>query len=87
VQTTGYFSYSFAEQKSNPYKVYAIDPGLYNAVSFRFSENIGRLLENVVYLALRSKRNEIFLKRHFTVGFSSLILSRTCVEHGYWLPS
>jgi uncharacterized protein len=60
VQTTNYFSYSFAEQKSNPYKVYAIDPGLYNAVSFRFSENRGRLFENVVYLALRSKGNEIF---------------------------
>jgi hypothetical protein len=29
------------EQKANPYKVYAIDPGLYNAVSFRFSENMG----------------------------------------------
>jgi len=60
VQTTDYFSYSFTEQKSNPYKVYAIDPGLYNAVSFRFSENIGRLFENVVYLALRSKGNDIF---------------------------
>lgn len=60
VQTTDYFSYSFTEQKSNPYKVYAIDPGLYNAVSFRFSENIGRLFENVVYLALRRKGKDIF---------------------------
>jgi len=60
VQTTDYFSYSFAEQKANPYKVYAIDPGLYNAVSFRFSENIGRIFENVVYLALRRKGEEIF---------------------------
>ena len=60
VQTTDYFSYSFTEQKANPYKVYAIDPGLYNAVSFRFSENIGRIFENVVYLALRRKGEEIF---------------------------
>ncbi len=60
VQTTDYFSYSFTEQKSNPYKVYAIDPGLYNAVSFRFSENIGRIFENVVYLVLRRKGEEIF---------------------------
>lgn len=60
VQTTDYFSYSFTEQKSNPYKVYAIDPGLYNAVSFRFSENIGRIFENVVYLELRVKGNDIF---------------------------
>jgi len=60
VQTTDYFSYSFTKQKANPYKVYAIDPGLYNAVSFRFSENIGRIFENVVYLALRRKGEEIF---------------------------
>lgn len=60
VQTTDYFSYSFTEQKSNPYKVYAIDLGLYNAVSFRFSENMGRLFENVVYLALRSRGDDIF---------------------------
>ena len=60
VQTTGYFSYSFTEQKANPYKVYAIDTGLYNAVSFKFSENIGRLFENVIYLALKRKGAEIF---------------------------
>jgi hypothetical protein len=60
VQTTDYFSYSFTEQKANPYKVYAIDPGLYNAVSFPFSENLGRIFENVVYLALRRKGKEIF---------------------------
>ena len=60
VQTTDYFSYSFTEQKANPYKVYAIDPGLYNAVSFKFSENIGRIFENVIYLELRRKGEEIF---------------------------
>jgi len=60
VQTTDYFSHSFTEQKANPYKVYAIDPGLYNAVSFRFSENLGRIFENVVYLALRRKGKEVF---------------------------
>jgi predicted AAA+ superfamily ATPase len=60
VQTTGYFSYSFTEQKANPYKVYAIDTGLYNAVSFKFSKNIERIFENVIYLALRRKGEEIF---------------------------
>jgi|LGVE01.1.fsa_nt_gb predicted AAA+ superfamily ATPase len=60
VQTTDCFSYSYTEQKANPYKVYAIDPGLYNAVSFRFSENMGRLFENVIYLTLRRKGEEIF---------------------------
>lgn len=60
VQTTDYFSYSFAEQKASPYKVYAIDSGLYNAVSFRFSENIGRIFENLVYLVLRRQGADVF---------------------------
>ena len=60
VQTADYFSYSFTEQNARPYKVYAIAPGLYNAVLFRFSENIGRIFENVVYLALRRKGEEVF---------------------------
>jgi uncharacterized protein len=53
------FSYSLNAQYMNPRKVYCIDPGLRSAVSFRFSEDIGRLLENVVYLALR-KTNEFY---------------------------
>lgn len=60
IQTTDYFSYSFTKQKINPCKVYAIDPGLYNAVSFKFSENLGRIFENLVYLEYRRKRKEAF---------------------------
>ena len=60
VQTIDFFSYSFVRQKANPSKVYTIDPGLYNAVSFRFSENLGRIFENLVYLEYRRKRQEVF---------------------------
>ena len=60
VQTIDYFSYSFARQKTNPCKIYTIDSGLYNAVSFRFSENLGRIFENLVYLEYRRKQKEIF---------------------------
>jgi len=60
IQTIDYFSYSFVRQKANPCKIYAIDPGLYNAVSFKFSENLGRIFENLAYLEYRRKQKEIF---------------------------
>lgn len=60
IQAVDYFSYSFVKQKNNPHKIYAIDPGLYNAVSFRFSENLGRIFENLVYLKYRRNKEEIF---------------------------
>ncbi len=50
--TLDHFSYSFKEQKTRASKVYCIDNGLRNAVSFRFSEDEGKLVENLVYLEL-----------------------------------
>src|SRR3989338_8560249 len=47
------FSFKVKEQEKNPKKVYAIDTGLSNAIGFRFSENIGRLAENLVFLELK----------------------------------
>jgi len=54
------FSFSAKTQLRNPKKVYAIDLGLVNAVAFSFSDNNGRKLENMVFLHLRAKFNEIF---------------------------
>lgn len=49
------FSYKLKEQTKSPKKVYAIDTGLANAVGFKFSENWGRVFENVVFLELKRK--------------------------------
>jgi predicted AAA+ superfamily ATPase len=54
------FSYSLKEQEVNPRKVYSIDTGLRNTISLRFSEDLGRLYENVVFLHLLHQQNEIF---------------------------
>ena len=54
------FSYSAKVQLRNPKKVYAIDIGLANTVASTFSNNDGRKLENLVFLHLRSKRDELF---------------------------
>jgi len=52
------FSFKVREQRKSPRKVYAVDTGLAHAVGFRFSENIGRMAENLVFLAL--KRRQFF---------------------------
>jgi len=55
-----YFSYSLKKQKVNPFKVYSIDIGLRNAISFKFSKDMGRLYENVVAIELKRKDKELY---------------------------
>ena len=57
------FDYSAKKQVANPKKIYFVDPGLINAVAFAFSENRGRLLENIVFIALMKKYGDIFYHR------------------------
>ncbi|MBC8382205.1 MAG: ATP-binding protein [Candidatus Cloacimonetes bacterium] len=54
------FSYTVKDQLQYPRKIYIIDNGLRNAVCFRFSDDLGLLLENLVFLALLQKEEEIF---------------------------
>ncbi len=54
------FSYSLKKQIYNPRKVYSIDTGLVNVVSLSFTEDIGRKLENLVFVYLRKKHSQIF---------------------------
>lgn len=58
--TINKYDYSLKKQIVNKKKVYAIDTGLVNAVSFQFSENKGRLLENAVFLELKRRNKEIY---------------------------
>ena len=54
------FSHSPKAQIRNPKKVYAIDTGFIDVVSTSSSEDFGRKLENLVYVHLRRKFNEIY---------------------------
>jgi hypothetical protein len=54
------FSFSLKEQENSPRKVYAIDPGLSNVIGFRFTENFGKTMENVVAVELRRRAIETF---------------------------
>jgi len=51
------FSFSVKEQDKSARKVYATDVGLANSVGFRFSENMGRLMENMVAIKLKKRQS------------------------------
>ncbi len=53
--TIDHFSYSFKEQKTLPSKIYTIDNGLRNSVSFKFSKDEGKLAENLVFVELKRR--------------------------------
>ena len=54
------YSESARKRQVNPKKFYLIDVGLHNYLTFKFSENKGRLLENLVFIELRRKGLPIF---------------------------
>jgi len=54
------YDVSLKKQLINPKKVYIIDTGFANSISFKFSEDSGRLLENIVFLELKRNGLEIY---------------------------
>ncbi len=55
------FDYSVVNREMSDKKIYMIDNGLMNAISWQFSDNYGKLLENVVFIWLKQKfRNNIY---------------------------
>jgi len=57
------FDTSLVSQELGEKKIYTIDIGLNNAVEFRFSDNIGKSLENAVFLELKRKGYELYYHR------------------------
>jgi len=53
-------SFKVKEQLRNPKKIYAVDMGLRNAVSYRFSEDLGRIAENIVAVELMRQERDIY---------------------------
>lgn len=58
--TAPIFTESLHRMQTAPKKVYAIDNGLVLANTFNLSDNLGKLLENQVYLDLRREGKKIF---------------------------
>jgi len=60
IQIIPIFSYSIKVQQVNQKKIYVLDNGLRNAVSFRFSQDEGRLVENTVFNQLKRKGFDVY---------------------------
>ena len=58
------FDYSLKNQYSNDKKLYPVDTGLANSISFRFSADKGRMLEAVVYQSLKRQKYSIYFHRN-----------------------
>ena len=57
---TNKFDFSVKKQIQNPRKIYCIDNGFITEASFRFSEDRGRILENLVFIELKRKEGDIY---------------------------
>ncbi|MCK5061147.1 ATP-binding protein [Candidatus Parcubacteria bacterium] len=58
LQFASFFSFSVKKQIYNPQKIFSIDTGLRNAVSFKFGNDIGKLLENIVFMEFLRKKEQ-----------------------------
>lgn len=50
------FSFKLKQQVIAPKKVYCVDTGIVNSIAFQFSENKGRLMENIVGVELHRRQ-------------------------------
>lgn len=60
------FSYSVKKQIYNPDKIFSVDTGLANIAGFKFSQNKGRLLENIVNSRLAEQEGEVYYWKNKT---------------------
>jgi predicted AAA+ superfamily ATPase len=54
------FFYSLKRQEMAPKKIYCIDTGMINKMGFKFSEDKGRLFENLVFVELLRRKKNVF---------------------------
>ena len=63
------FSHSLKSQEKLPKKLYVIDTGLSTSIGFKFSSDLGRIMENIVFLQLRREGREIYYHHGKEVDF------------------
>lgn len=74
------FSFKLGEQKRSNRKGYVIDTGLRNVISFRFSQDIGKLVENAIACHLKESASELF---YFGNGSECDFIVK---QHGSFIP-
>ena len=60
VFATNKFDYSLKTQIQNPKKIYFIDNALIKVLGFFFSDDLGRLLENLIFIELKRRGKDVF---------------------------
>lgn len=59
------FSFSLKEQENSPRKVYSIDNAFFTTMGYRFMENMGKLMENLVAIELKRRESKNNLLKTF----------------------
>ena len=54
------FDYSELKRSNSDKKTYFIDNGLLNAITFKFSHDLGKMLENLCYLEFRRRNKNVY---------------------------
>ncbi|MCF7871494.1 ATP-binding protein [Candidatus Woesearchaeota archaeon] len=83
--TINTFDYSLKKQLRNKRKVYCVDNGFITQTSLQFSKNLGRLLENLVFVELKRRGYEIFFHKEkyecdFIIKKNNLSAIQVCYE-------
>jgi len=82
IYTVKKFDWSLKKQIINPKKIYSVDTGLSKIVSFEVGKRKGDILENIVFLELKRRHQEIFYyktKENYEVDF--LIKEKEQITH------
>jgi predicted AAA+ superfamily ATPase len=82
VQTLPLFDWSLQKQFTNPKKIYSIDVGLSKRVSFEVGKRQGDILENIVFLELKRRYEELYYfktKQDYEIDF--LVKQKEEVTH------
>jgi len=60
------FSYKLKQQIKARKKIYVVDTGIIGSLSFQFSKNSGKILENMVFTHLKRKGSEIYFYDYYS---------------------
>jgi len=71
-----HFSFSLKGQITSPRKIYIVDNGFLSAASFRFSEDAGKKLENLVFMEIKRRGGSLY----YWKGKKECDFIATCAE-------
>lgn len=75
IKSLSLYDFSLKKQLYNPDKYYVSDTGFYFAVGFRFSENIGRVLESFVFQQIIRKGLDVYYWKSPKAGEIDFLVS------------